>query len=960
MLLKSVEYFILEDIEDLGNVLCDSKIDGFSSLKWLKVQSCGGNEYLIDTTGWASHNIFCILEKLQLFDMQNVKKLWKDPSRRVCLRNLRVIELRSCGNLKNLFSQHTARDLGKLQELSIHECGSLEEIFANDGGAAAAASSLGGIVFQNLNSMTLRELPNLTTFLPSTSDGSLDSTAHPLLFNEKVVLPTLEKLILHNLSKVTEIWHQQLPIENLRNLKLLKISQCNGLRNLFPRSASEGLIHLEELEIDSCEIMKEIVANESGEEEKEANDVIVFPQLRSLKLKNLPELVSFYQGNVDAITEPPLFNEKVVFPSLENLYLSGLNKVKERWHQLLPIANLRNLKLLKISKCNGLRNLFRRSALEDLIQLQELEIDSCEIMKEIVANESGEEEKKANDVIVFPQLRTLKLKNLPELVSFYQGINYTSEKLTIEDIPKQKTFGTEKPKENDKGKMNEQGNLGAITLLPLFSEKVLFPTLEEVTLTGLNKMKKIWHEQLPDESFCRLKCLRIRNCHNLVTVIPPNLIQRLQNFQEISIKSCDLVEKVCEVEGDDDEEDAANTLIFSKLCALRLENLPEFVGIYTTMEWLSLEILTIKNCPKQATFPNSRLKASDGESERKMDQESNLIIGITPSSFFSKKVLLPNLKELRIGNLQSLKEIWPPQFLAESFSQLRILEVQKCDKLLKVIPSNLLQQLQNLEELDVIECESVEEVIQLEGANAVVLSQLRQLELSNLPKLVEMWWNKDCNGILSCPNLADLIVTGCNSLRNLFLSSVAKSFVNLRDLDIRGCLNMEEVVAKEEQLGEDSGDKLAFPSIWRLILGDLPKLRSFYSGNLTLECPSLWHLTLENCTNMHTFSSGLLITPELENIDADGETLEVEGDLNSSIQQHILRRGAGVKDKPNEEEEKEENETIHGEKSKEAEDRHEMQGMSNRLLEDKPNEEEEKEENETIHSEKSKEAEDQA
>ncbi|KAA8524541.1 hypothetical protein F0562_010964 [Nyssa sinensis] len=571
--------------------------------------------------------------------------------------------------------------------------------------------------------------------------------------------------------------------------------------------------------------------------------------------------------------------------------------MKEIWHQQFPIENLRNLKLLKICQCNGLTNLFPRSALDGLIQLQELDIDSCEIMKEIVANESGEEEKAANNVIVFPQLRTLTLKNLPELVSFYQRINYTSEKLTIEDYPKTKAFGSKKQKANDrgfKGKMVEQGNVDAITEPPLFNEKVLFPTLEKVTLTGLNKMRKIWHEQLPVESFYKLKCLNIRDCHNLVTVIPPNLIQRLQNFQEIYIRSCDLVEKVCEVEGDDDEEDAANTLIFSKLRTLELENLQEFVGIYTSMEWPSLEILTIKNCPKITTFPNSRLKASDGESERKMDQENNLIIGITPSSFFSKKVLVPNLKALRIRNLQSLKEIWPPQFLAESFSQLRILEVQNCDKLLKVIPSNLLQQLQNLEKLDVTECESVEEVIQLEGANVVVLSQLRSLWLWNLPKLVEMWWNKDCNGILSCPNLSVLSVSGCNSLRNLFLSSVAKGFVNLQWLVIRDCLNMEEVVAKEEQLGEDSGDKLAFPSICGLELVNLPKLRSFYSGNLTLECPSLSDLWWKNCTNMLTFSSRLLITPKLSNIWADGKTLEVEGDLNSSIQQHILR-GAGVK-----------------------------------------------------------------
>ncbi|KAA8538995.1 hypothetical protein F0562_025687 [Nyssa sinensis] len=238
-------------------------------------------------------------------------------------------------------------------------------------------------------------------------------------------------------------------------------------------------------------------------------------------------------------------------------------------------------------------------------------------------------------------------------------------------------------------------------------------------------------------------------------------------------------------------------------------------------------------------------------------------------------------------------EIWPTQFPAQSFSQLRILQVQKCDKLLEFIPSNLLQQLQNLEAVSVRECDRVEEVIQLEGANVVVLSQLRRLELCNLPKLVEMWWNKDCNGILSCPNLNYLEVYGCNSLRNLFLSSVAKGFVNLRVLDVSDCLNMEEVVAKEK-LGEDFGDKLAFPSICILKLVNLPKLRSFYSGNLTLECLSLSNMDLENCPDMYTFSSGLLITPMLSNIRADGKRLW-EGNLNSSIQQHIFRfRGVQV------------------------------------------------------------------
>uniref|UniRef100_A0A5B6Z8R0 Uncharacterized protein n=1 Tax=Davidia involucrata TaxID=16924 RepID=A0A5B6Z8R0_DAVIN len=814
MLLKRAECLILEEMEDLEKVLFDSNKEGFSSLKWLKVNRCHGYEYLINTmVGWMPHSVFPILEYLELNGMHNLKEIFhlpvgffnelrKDSAGYGCLKNLRMVKVSSCDKLKNLFSQYTARDLGKLHEMSVSSCISLEEIFANDGEAAAIASSssMGEIVFQNLNSLTLENLPNLIAFFPQQDrdSWSSDASTHPPLFNRKVVFPTLEKLELYSLDKVKEIWHRQLPAENLKNLKQLDINKCGGLRNLFPRSASEGLI-----------------------------------------------------------------------------------------------------------------------------QLEELKIESCVIMKEIVANERGEEEKKATDVIVFPQLRTLKLIELPELVSVYQGINYTSKTLTIE------------------GKMEQQGNLGAITQPPLFNEKVLFPLLEELTLSGLNKVKEIWHRQLALENCCRLRVLKIKDCHNLITIIPSNLRQWLQNLEELYVEDCDLVEEVCEFEGlvvvdqeheiatlpkireltlrtlprlrnifspsaskglvqlqkleidscqmieeivatkREEEEEAINTIVFSKLRTLLLKNLPEFVGIYT-LKWPSLEELTIASCPKMRTFPSSKyldmkeVKASDGQFEGKMDEEGNLVGTTQVPPFFSKKVLLPTLKELRIYGQESLKEIWPNQFPADqSFSQLRVLDVEKCDKLLTVVPSNLLRRLPNLEELSVKECESVE-------ANNVLLSQLRKLTLHNLPKLVEMWWNKDCNGILSSPNLSDLEIRGCDSLRNIFLPSVAKGFVHLKELRIFNCLNMEVVVAKEEQ-GQDSGDKLVFPTVRILRLRNLPKLRSFYSGNLTFEWPSLEILELYDCPNMHTFSSGLLITPNLSDICVDGEWLW-KGDLNSTIQ----------------------------------------------------------------------------
>uniref|UniRef100_A0A5B6Z5Z3 Uncharacterized protein n=1 Tax=Davidia involucrata TaxID=16924 RepID=A0A5B6Z5Z3_DAVIN len=842
MLLKRAECLILEEMEDLEKVLFDSNKEGFSSLKWLKVNQCHGYEYLINTMGWMPHSVFPILEYLELNEMHNLKEIFhlpvgffnelrKDSAGYGCLKNLRTVKVISCDKLKNLFSQYTARDLGVvLHEMSVFNCGSLEEIFAND---EEASSSMGEIVFQNLNSLKLEDLPNLITFYPQQDrdSWSSDASTHPPLFNRKVVFPTLENLSLCHLDKVREIWHRQLFTENLQNLKWVNIDNCSGLKNLFPRSASKGLIQLQQLTIKSCKIMKDIVANERGEEEKEAtHDVIVFPQLRTLNLTELPELISVYQGinyssetltiegkmeqqgNLGAITQPPLFNEKVLFPLLEELTLSGLNKVKEIWHRQLAPENFCRLRVLKVKDCHNLITIIPSNLRQWLQNLEELYVEDCDLVEEVCEFEGLVVVDQEHEIATLPKIRELTLRTLPRL-------------------------------------MNMWWNRGPHGFLSLQN------------LTSLNIFK----------------------CNELRNIFSPSASKGLVQLQKLEIDSCQMIEEIVATKREEEEE-AINTIVFSKLRTLLLKNLPEFVGIYT-LKWPSLEELTIASCPKMRTFPSSKyldmkeVKARDGQFEGKMDEEGNLVGTTQVPPFFSKKVLLPTLKELRIYGQESLKEIWPNQFPADqSFSQLRVLDVKRCDKLLTVVPSNLLRRLPNLEELSVKECESVE-------ANNVLLSQLRKLTLHNLPKLVEMWWNKDCNGILNYPNLSSLEIGGCDSLRNIFLPSVAKGFVHLEVLRIFNCLNMEEVVAKEEQ-GQDSGEKLVFPTVWNIGLQNLPNLRSFYSGNLTLEWPSLNTLGLMDCPNMHTFSSGLLITPKLCSVYVDRKRLW-KCDLNSTIQ-HVL------------------------------------------------------------------------
>lgn len=169
-------------------------------------------------------------------------------------------------------------------------------------------------------------------------------------------------------------------------------------------------------------------------------------------------------------------------------------------------------------------------------------------------------------------------------------------------------------------------------------------------------------------------------------------------------------------------------------------------------------------------------------------------------------------------------KIWQEQFSVNSFPKLRVLVVSGYGEIQIVIPSFILQELHNLEELRVNECSSVKEVFQLEGldeeSEAKWLGRLKIVLLCNLPVLTHLWKESyqrgshlqslerlqvyNCDSLIhllpssiSFQNLATLYVRSCGSLRSLILPSVAKSLVKLETLQIVESHMMEEVVANE-------------------------------------------------------------------------------------------------------------------------------------------------------------------
>lgn len=127
----------------------------------------------------------------------------------------------------------------------------------------------------------------------------------------QIQLPNLEELKLFSLN-ITKIWPKELQAITccIRNLKVLNVEGCAGLKYLFPYHIVNGLMQLKTLVIRDCEIMKTVI-----EKERQINHML-FPVLYDLRLENLPKLSGFCDANI------------IEFPSLRWLVIKKCHKLK--------------------------------------------------------------------------------------------------------------------------------------------------------------------------------------------------------------------------------------------------------------------------------------------------------------------------------------------------------------------------------------------------------------------------------------------------------------------------------------------------------------------------------------------------------------------------------------------------------------------------------------------------------
>ncbi|KEH26532.1 LRR and NB-ARC domain disease resistance protein [Medicago truncatula] len=435
---------------------------------------------------------------------------------------------------------------------------------------------------------------------------------------------------------------------------------------------------------------------------------------------------------------------------------------------------------------------------------------------------------------------------------------------------------------------------------------VSFPILETLVLLNLKNLMHICHGPLSITSFGSLNVVKVKNCVQLKYLFSFAMLKGLSHLREIEVCQCNsMKEIVLEDNNSCANNDITNEKIeFLLLRSLTLEHLETLDSFFS---YCLTHSRSKQNCHglernvstpffnAQVAFPKlDTVKLSSilnlnqvwDDNHQSMYNLTNLIV----DNCVGLKYLFPstlvesfmNLKHLEISNcpmmeeiiakkdrnnalkevhflklekillkdMDNLKTIWHPQF-----KTLKMLEVNNCKKIVVVFPSSVQNTYNDLEKLEVTNCALVEEIFELnfnENNSEEATTHLKEVTIDGLLKLKKIW-SGDLEGILSFQAINCAIVNECPSLEYLLPLSVATRCSHLKELDIKDCQNMKEIVAEEKESSVNAAPIFEFNQLTTLLLWGLNKLNSFYAGNHTLVCPSLTKIDVYKCTKLNLF-----------------------------------------------------------------------------------------------------------
>nr|XP_048324394.1 disease resistance protein At4g27190-like [Ziziphus jujuba var. spinosa]XP_048324395.1 disease resistance protein At4g27190-like [Ziziphus jujuba var. spinosa] len=717
-LLKGSEAIEINGLEGMNSVAYELDKDGFPHCKHLQVANNAGILYIVNSVGQTA---FLNLEILKLQRLVKLEKICHGILLPDSFRNLRRLDVVECHRLKNIFCFSIAK---LLEEIEVKDCEMIEEIVDNDEAINVK------IEFPRLRSLRLEKLPQLLQYCTDRQPKSTTNTSSIPLFNEKVEFSNLWYLMLSGLN-IGKVWSDQLQYYQktfvdqgaFGNLTEITVSGCDNLKALIPFSLATSLVHLEDLNVESCKVMEEIVysTEDSGEEIRLQN--ILFPKLRLLYLSSIPKLGTIIRDSkstridneaegIDSVAyKQPLFNSKVEFRNMKDLYLRSLDSLQMIWDTQLLEKFDNNLTRVTVNKCDNLKSLIPSSLCGSLVHLEWLEIRECENIREVVSIEESAGQEKLGKIF-FPQLKSLKLCLLPKLKRFCAGdcIECPSLKeLDIVNCGKMETFISDSlPSHID----NENEEIESVNKTPLFvKDKVKFPNLEELTIRGNEVSSEILQgDQSSTLPFPKLRSIKLDSILSESCKFSFKFFQRLEHLYDVGISSLLMESLISSDEAHD---------IPMPLRKLDLDALPKLVhlcdeGVQTCKTFRVVEVLNVSRC--------ERLK-----------------------SLMTSSTCFQNLTTLSVSDCDALESLMASAAAAKSLQKLTKLIVRNCKRMTQIIGNN-----------HEAECDVETE------QNEIGFSNLQILGLNDLCSLGKFYSG---NNIIRLPNLEELMVNKCPEMR---------------------------------------------------------------------------------------------------------------------------------------------------------------------------------------------------
>ncbi|GKV44746.1 hypothetical protein SLEP1_g51905 [Rubroshorea leprosula] len=202
-------------------------------------------------------------------------------------------------------------------------------------------------------------------------------------------------------------------------------------------------------------------------------------------------------------------------------------------------------------------------------------------------------------------------------------------------------------------------------------------------------------------------------------------------------------------------------------------------GVYAELQH-KLEALLMQRCKNMKNMRCSLTKVVLLENATELRRCSiqgfegiECLVELDSSSSSLCYPVLNKLEELDLWHLPSLCLLVRVEGVAippHIFSNLKILRIGRCSGIRKLFPLELLHVLQNLEEIDVGDCEQMEEIIASSDSDAssdkFTFPKLRTLRLWHMDQLKSIC---SANGAMVCDSIEEIIIIRCPELKRIHL-----------------------------------------------------------------------------------------------------------------------------------------------------------------------------------------------